>query len=114
MLIDNLYQEMASLAKNGQKLSKELTEKLQKSVTYFKNHKHQMAYSDYQSKNYPIGSGVIEAACKTLIKQRLCLSGMRWKEKGAAAVLSLRALVLTSTLWQQFWKKGNQYGFLIA
>lgn len=111
---DNLYQEMAGLAKNGKKISKERTEKLQKSVTYFKNHKHQMAYSDYQSQNYPIGSGVIEAACKTLIKQRLCQSGMRWKEKGAAAVLSLRALALTSNLWQQFWKKGNQYGFLIA
>ncbi len=58
--------------------------------------------------------GVTEAACKTVIKQRLCGSGMRWKEKGAAAILSLRALVLTSTRWNQFWNKLNQYGFSIA
>jgi hypothetical protein len=44
----------------------------------------------------------------------LCGSGMRWKEKGAAAILSLRALVLTSTRWDQFWNKLNQYGVSIA
>ena len=45
------------------------------------------------------------------IKQRLCSSGMRWKEKGAGVVLSLRTLVLTATRWSQFWNKLNQYGF---
>ena len=55
-----------------------------------------------------------EAACKTLIKQRLCCSGMRWKEKGASIILSLRALILTSTRWDQFWNKLNQYGFPVA
>jgi hypothetical protein len=40
----------------------------------------------------PIGSGVTEAACQVLVKQRLCGSGMKWKEGGAAAVLSLRCL----------------------
>jgi hypothetical protein len=73
-----------------------------------------MNYALYQKRHYPIGSGVTEAACKTVIKQRLCCSGMRWKEKGAAAILSLRALVLTSTRWNQFWNKLNQYGFPVA
>jgi hypothetical protein len=36
---------------------------------------------------------------------------MRWKEKGASIVLSLRALVLTQTRWDQFWGKIDQYGF---
>jgi hypothetical protein len=40
--------------------------------------------------------------------------GMRWKEAGAAVVLSLRTLVLTSTRWNQFWNKLNQYGFPVA
>ena len=53
------------------------------------------AYSEYLEKKYPIGSGVTEAACKTLVKQRLCCSGMGWKEKGAGIILILRALVLT-------------------
>lgn len=59
-------------------------------ITYFNNHLWQMDYAQFQQKTYPIGSGVTEAACKTLIKQRLCCSGMRWKEKGASIILSLR------------------------
>jgi hypothetical protein len=42
--------------------------------------------------NEPIGSGVTEAACKVIVKQRLCGSGMKWTEDGASVVLSLRAL----------------------
>ena len=75
--------------------SKNITEKLQAAITYYENHHHQMDYAQYREKKYPIGSGVTEAACKTLVKQRLCCSGMRWKEKGAGIILSLRALVLT-------------------
>ena len=73
-----------------------------------------MNYAQAQEKNYPIGSGVTEAACKTLVKQRLCCSGMRWKEKGAGVILSLRALVLTSDRWRQFWAKLDRYGFPVA
>jgi hypothetical protein len=39
---------------------------------------------------------------------------MRWKKKGASIILSLRALVLTSTRWEQFWNKLDQYGFPVA
>ena len=51
-----------------------------------------MEYSKYLDKNFPIGSGVTEAACKVIVKQRLCSSGMKWKHRGAEAVLCLRAL----------------------
>jgi len=91
--------------------SKNITEKLQAAITYYENHQHQMNYAQYREKKYPIGSGVTEAACKTLVKQRLCCSGMRWKEKGAGIILSLRALVLTKDRWSQFWAKLDQYGF---
>ncbi|MBW4552113.1 MAG: hypothetical protein KME35_13545 [Aphanocapsa sp. GSE-SYN-MK-11-07L] len=91
--------------------SKTIQQNLDAAVTYFRNHHHQMNDAAYRKKHYPIGSGVTEAACKTVIKQRLCCSGMRWKETGAAVVLSLRTLVLTPTRWNQFWNKLNQYGF---
>ena len=91
--------------------SKNLSEKLQAAITYYENHQHQMNYAEYLEKKYPIGSGVTEASCKTLVKQRLCCSGMRWKEKGAGIILSLRALVLTKERWSQFWAKLDQYGF---
>jgi hypothetical protein len=81
---------------------------------YFRNHLSQMEYAQFRQKNYPIGSGVTEAACKTLIKQRLCCSGIRWKEKIGSIILSLRALILTSTRLEQFWDKLNQYSFPVA
>jgi hypothetical protein len=58
----------------------------------------------------PIGSGVTEAACKSLVKQRLCASGMRWKTTGAKVVLSLRALTHTVGRWTRFWQKIDQFG----
>ncbi len=90
-------------------LSADKLEKINRTITYFKNQKHRMDYSSYCEKKYPIGSGVTEAACKTIIKQRFCKSGMRWKQQGAAAILSLRCLDL-SDRWSQFWRKINQYG----
>jgi hypothetical protein len=90
-------------------LSEEKLEKINKAITYFRNQSPRMQYSEYCKEGYPIGSGVTEAACKTVIKQRFCKSGMKWKKKGAAAILSLRCLDL-SDRWEQFWKKINQYG----
>jgi len=110
---EKLYRQMLEMIEK-EELTENNMEKLQASITYFRNHLSQMHYAQLRQKNYPIGSGVTEAACKTLIKQRLCCSGMRWKEKGASIILSLRALVLTSTRWDQFWSKLNQYGFPLA
>jgi hypothetical protein len=108
-----LYEKMSKLSSSVKHI-KTIQENLDAAVTYFHNHLHQMNYSDYRDKNYPIGSGVTEAACKTVIKQRFCCSGMRWKESGAAVILSLRTLVLTPQRWSQFWDKLNQYGFPVA
>lgn len=103
-----LLGEMETLL--DKRLASPVREKLEAAVTYFRHHQHQMNYAHYRAQNWPIGSGVTEAACKTLVKQRLCNSGMRWKEAGARVVLSLRALVLTEGRWTQFWQKINQYG----
>ncbi len=107
------FGQMLELSQSQQH-PKAIQDNLAAAVTYFHNHLHQMNYAVYGEKHYPIGSGVTEAACKTVIKQRLCCSGMRWKETGAAVVLSLRTLVLTPTRWCQFWNKLNQYGFPIS
>lgn len=93
------------------KMSEPAREQLERSITYFKNNKDMMRYSENVKNNKPIGSGITEAACKVIIKQRLCNSGMRWKEKGASAVISLRTLSYTPTRWNQFWDKIDQYGF---
>jgi len=94
------------------RLSGSIQEDLEAAITYFTNNveKGRMNYARHIDEALPIGSGVTEAACKTLVKQRLCGSGMRWKTKGARVVLSLRALVQTTCRWQQFWIKMNQLG----
>ena len=104
-----MISEMKKLAKKTS-LTKTIKESLAAALTYFINHRHMMDYATHLEENLPIGSGVTEAACKTLVKQRLCGSGMRWKDKGAKVILSLRALVQSKGRWQQFWDNIDQYG----
>ncbi|MCF1432241.1 MAG: ISKra4 family transposase [Shewanella sp.] len=80
-----------------------LTEKRYKAVTYFTNNHHLMKYHQALKHHWPIGSGVTEAACKTLVKQRLCSSGMRWKAAGAEVLLTTRSLIQSKGRWEQFW-----------
>jgi hypothetical protein len=68
---------------------------------YFQTHSHRMAYDDYLSAGYPIASGVIEGACRNVVKDRMERSGMRWILKGAHAMLGLRSIHL-SELWNEF------------
>jgi hypothetical protein len=107
-----LLDEMRQLSRTG--LSETVQEELEKATTYFSNHHEQMKYAQRVKANLPIGSGVTEAACKTIVKMRLCRGGAKWKEEGAAIVLSLRTLIYTEERWQQFWAKVDRYGFPIA
>jgi len=107
--VEKLIDEM-ELFSHKKKLSRPVRVDLAGALTYFKNHQAMMDYPYHIKQQLPIGSGVTEAACKTLVKQRLCCSGMRWKNRGAGIVLTLRALVQTNARWMQFWNKINQYG----
>ena len=95
--------------------SRDLTETgregLAKAQSYFRNQHERMDYAWRVKAKLPIGSGVTESACKTLVKMRMCRGGAKWKEEGAAAVLSLRALSYTVGRWEQFWAKIDRYGF---
>ena len=73
-----------------------------------------MQYYKYVDSVMPIGSGATEAACKVLVKERMCKSGMRWKNEGAKIVFFTRALRQTNDRWGQFWDKVDRYGFNIA
>lgn len=108
---------IADLESRGEALGKKrLPAAVESALTYFRNQVEggRMGYAELVERQIPIGSGVTEAACKVLVKQRLCGSGMKWKEPGAAAVLSLRCLTYTSDRWSQFWKKIDQYGYPVA
>ena len=62
-------------------------------VSYFERHRGRMKYAQLQARALPIGSGVIEGACKSLASDRLKRAGMRWDHAGGQAVLNLRAWV---------------------
>ncbi len=95
----------------SQAASASAREDLEKAVTYFRNQHGRMDYAQRVRGKLPIGSGVTEAACKTLVKMRLCRTGAKWRDQGAGAVLSLRALSYTPGRWEQFWTKMDRYGF---
>lgn len=99
-----LLDEMKEL-ENKQRVPKKVKEDLQKAITYFTNHSHQMNYAEAMENKIPIGSGVTESACKVLVKQRLCISGARWSHLGASCMLKLRAVNLTDGRWNQFWNE---------
>jgi len=66
---------------------------IKRALGYFRKHRHRMSYAALKKRGLPIGSGVVEAACKTLVAQRLKRSGMRWSEDGAQAILTPRGWV---------------------
>jgi len=76
---------------------------LRKEMNYFKKRKAKMNYAYYRNRALPIASGPVEAACKSIVKTRLCRSGMRWSRNGGQNVLNLRTY-LKSGRWESFWK----------
>jgi hypothetical protein len=61
-------------------------------LAYFRRHRHRMGYAQAQAQHLPSGSGVVEAACKTVVTQRMKRSGMRWRHAGGQAILTFRTL----------------------
>ena len=68
---------------------------------YLENNLERMRYDEYLAAGYPIASGVIEGACRHLVKDRMERTGMRWREPNAGAMLLVRALEVTD-LWEPF------------
>ena len=74
---------------------------LTKICNYFHRNRHRMRYDEYLSAGFPIASGVIEGACRHLVKDRMERAGMRWTIDGAQAMLDLRSTYLNDA-WQAF------------
>ena len=105
--VERILIELKEIAQNKHPPKRQ--EALHKTITYLSNQGIRMNYASLVEQALPIGSGVTEAACKMIVKQRLCQSGMKWRQKGASIILSLRTLE-RSNRWEQFWDKVSQYG----
>ena len=76
-------------------------DKVEDCLTYFAARSDYMKYDEYLAAGYPIGSGVVEGACRHLVKDRMEQAGMRWRIAGAQAILSLRAIYVNDD-WDAF------------
>jgi hypothetical protein len=83
-------EELVDVLRAIDSLHPELLEKIRTEADYFDNNKERMRYPKFRLQNLFIGSGVIEAGCKTIIGSRCKQSGMFWTVRGANAILALR------------------------
>lgn len=74
-----------------------------KALAYFEKNRHRMRYGTFRKMGLFIGSGVVEAACKTIVAQRLKASGMHWSHPGLDHILALRTALL-SRRYEEFWQ----------
>jgi hypothetical protein len=92
------------VSKAGQQLPHSAKSKkaLRKELGYFESNAAHMRYADFRAKHYFVGSGVIEAGCRTVVGERLKQSGMRWSVRGANAIIALRCCFLSGR-FEDFW-----------
>ena len=81
----------------------ELTEKIRKEAAYFENNTQRMRYPKFRRQHLFVGSGVIEAGCKTVIGSRCKQSGMFWTVRGANAILALRCCQINGR-FEDYWE----------
>lgn len=89
------------------RLSRDRCKALAMERTFFRRNKHRMSYASFRRRGLPIGSGPVEAACKSIVKTRLCRSGMRWSREGGQRILNFRCYV-KSGLYSEFWNTYKQ------
>jgi hypothetical protein len=94
VLVDETRQEWADQPQAG---------KVEKELGYFVRNVQRMQYGAFRAKGYFIGSGVVEAGCKTVVGGRCKQSGMFWSESGAQNMLALRCIHSSRRL-EEFWK----------
>lgn len=80
----------------------ETQENLRRAIAYFETNTHRMRYDRFRRRGLFVGSGVVEAGCKTIIGQRLKQSGMHWTLRGANQIIALRCCQLSGR-WEDFW-----------
>lgn len=99
----------ASALRSRYALKGQPKQEFNKAYNYLRKRTKYMRYAAYKRVGIPCGSGVTEAACKTIYTQRLKLSGMRWKKAGAQTILNLRVLLLSGVWSEAYGKMLNQF-----
>jgi hypothetical protein len=80
-----------------------VAEAVRKAIDYFQTNAERMRYARFRRQGLFVGSGVVEAGCKTIVGHRLKQSGMRWTVRGANAIIALPCADLSGR-WEEFWE----------
>ena len=87
--------------------SEELARLVRNAVDYFQRNAHRMRYPDFRAQGLFVGSGVVEAGCRTVIAKRLKASGMFWTVRGANSIIALRCVRL-SRGFEDYWESRSR------
>lgn len=91
----------------------ELADQIQTEANYFETNAERMRYPHFRSRGFFVGTGVIEAACKTIIGGRLKRSGMFWTINGANSIIALRCCRLSGK-FEDYWEQRHALPSLVA
>ena len=98
-VLDIVDEARASKPKSGQR-----RRPIEREIGYFMNNAHRMRYDVFRARGFFVGSGVIEAGCKTVVAKRLKQSGMKWSLRGANSIIALRCAHLAGRM-EDFWER---------
>lgn len=102
-LLEDGVDRVIARASKLQDLGPEDPDRVEEHLGFLERHRGRMLYGTYRKSGWFIGSGVVEAGCRTVVGKRLKQSGMFWSVEGATCVLNLRTLLL-SQRFDAFWK----------
>ena len=96
-------EKIISQAKQQLPKKSEIKKKAETEIRYLEKNMSRMRYAEFRSQGFFVGSGVVEAGCKTVIGQRLKQSGMEWSVRGANAIIALRCMI-KSDRFEDYWE----------
>jgi len=105
---DGMCAVLRSLRRKARTLDDAEAKKLGVHIRYFARNRHRTHYASYKKRCLPIGSGITEGACKSVIGARAKRSGQRWSQRGLTAALHLRS-IHQSDRFDPFWSFFSQY-----
>jgi hypothetical protein len=99
--VDKVIQGLGFLQR-GQR-SAEKRKEIDELKGYLENNRQRMLYKSFRDSGYDIGSGAVESAVNHVVQQRMKRSGMRWRARGADAMLALRSIYRSTGAWDAYW-----------
>jgi len=103
LLDDGKIEELVSSFRSMETSQAELAQKIRTEAAYFEKNAERMRYPEFRRQHLFVGTGVIEAGCKTVIGSRCKQSGMFWTVRGANAILALRCCQF-NTRFEDYWE----------